>query len=107
MDAIPAILVFGPFFQQPPSGHLGLAQLAGLDPYHSAILLLMAVGIATMTPPVGTAWSGPARLLAIGRQGAVRPAIPILVALLATFAVLAWQPGLTLWLPDRVLGPGA
>lgn len=96
MDPTPAVLIFAPIF-------LPVVTEFGMDPVHFGIVMVLALSIGTITPPVGPVLFVGARVSAISIEGVVRRLVPFFVALVLLLLVVAFSPMLSLWLP-RALG---
>ena len=92
MDMAPLILITTPIF-------LPIATQVGMDPVQFGIMLMLALGIGLLTPPVGSVLfvSCAAQGIAIGQ--ALKTIWPFYLALLFALLLVICVPGLSLWLP--------
>ncbi|WP_183096923.1 TRAP transporter large permease subunit [Mesorhizobium sp. YM1C-6-2] len=88
----PAIVLLVPIFQ-PIVTHLGI------DPLHFGIVMIFALTIGLVTPPVGLCVFVVAQLLEIPSGRVVTRMMPFFVAVLAALAVIVLVPALSTWLP--------
>ena len=97
MDTIAEIFIFGPLFLPVMTG-------AGMDPYTYALVFIMSCEIGFDTPPVG------ANLFVVAEIGEHTfeqislYAIRFVLAEVAAMLIVAFTPGLTLWLPRILMG---
>jgi len=96
LDAISMILITVPVF-------LPLAVSAGYDPVWFGILVLVAVEIGMITPPVGlNIFIIRAQMPDIALGDIFRGIVPFLFAHLALVLLLIMFPALALWLPSKL-----
>lgn len=88
----PAIVLLVPIFQ-PIVTHLGI------DPLHFGIVMIFALTIGLVTPPVGLCVFVVAQLLEIPSGRVVTRMMPFFVAVMAALALIVLVPGLSTWLP--------
>jgi len=93
MDMAPLILITTPIF-------LPIATSVGMDPVQFGVMLMLALGIGLLTPPVGS-------VLFVGCAGqgirvgeALRTIWPFYLALLVALLLVVAVPQLSLWLPQ-------
>lgn len=90
MEATPNIVILGPLL-------LPLAQQIGMDEVHFCIMMITALGVGFITPPLGlnlfvvSGLTGTSVLSIAGR------AIPYVLAMLMVVLILAFVPQLSLW----------
>lgn len=80
------------------------ARLVGIDLTQFGVVAVLATLLGLITPPVGfltylTAAQAEARV-----HHVVRELVPFMVALVLLLAALVVFPGLTLWLPNLLIG---
>jgi tripartite ATP-independent transporter DctM subunit len=92
MDMAPLILITTPIF-------LPIATAVGMDPVQFGIVLMLALGIGLLTPPVGSVLFVGCAAQGIPIGTALRTIWPFYGALLAALALVTFVPALTLWLP--------
>ena len=92
MDLAPMILICTPIF-------LPVARAFGIDPIHFGVVLILTGGIGLITPPVGSVLFVGAAIGKIPVTQALRSIWPFYLAALAVLVLVAFIPGLSLWLP--------
>lgn len=75
-----------------------------IDAVHYAVLVIVNLGIATLTPPVGLSLFVLSSLSTVGFMEIVRGVLPFLGLMLLLLIAVILFPGLSLWLPDLVYG---
>lgn len=79
-----------------------LGDALGYDPLHFAIVIVMALLIGTVTPPLGILLYICAGIGDVSVPRAIRAAIPFIVVLVVSVVVIALVPALTTWLPGLI-----
>lgn len=92
MDMTPAILIFTPMF-------LPIATEVGIDPVHFGVILIFALCIGVMTPPVGSCLFVGCSVANISIEQVVRPLVMMAAALVITLLCVSYIPELSLMLP--------
>jgi TRAP-type C4-dicarboxylate transport system permease large subunit len=92
MDMAPLILITTPIF-------LPIATGVGMDPVQFGVMLMLALGIGLLTPPVGSVLFVGCAAQGISMGAALRTIWPFYGALLVALALVTFVPELTLWLP--------
>lgn len=92
MDMAPLIIITTPIF-------LPMMMEVGMDPVHFGVVLMLALGIGLVTPPVGSVLFVGAAIGKIKIETAVKTIWPFYTALLAALLLTAYWPGLSLTLP--------
>ena len=92
LDITPAILIFTPIM-------LPIAESVGMDPVHFGMVLIMAMCIGTMTPPVGSVLFVATGITGVSIERVVPRLLPFFTALIALLILIAYVPALSLWLP--------
>ena len=92
LDITPAILIFTPIM-------LPIAESVGMDPVHFGMVLIMAMCIGTMTPPVGSVLFVATGITGVSIERVVPRLLPFFAALIALLILIAYVPALSLWLP--------
>ena len=98
VEGVPAKLMLVPML-------LPITDSFGIDRVHFGIILQLALLIGIATPPMGI---GLYIMVEVGKVPFERVAVavlPFLIPLLVVLVMITYMPSLTLWLPDRVLGP--
>lgn len=96
VDVLPAIVVAGPVLAP------ALIQL-GFDPLHVAMVMLLALNIGNITPPVGMTLMTASRIARVTYESSIRQSLPFLFSHLVVLAIASASPGLVLWFP-RLIG---
>ena len=92
MDPTPAVLIFTPIF-------LPIVESFGIHPVHFGLMIVFALSIGTITPPVGPILFVGAKVAGLGIEDVIRRLFPYFAALTAVLIVVIFTPGLSLWLP--------
>lgn len=93
MDMAPLILITTPIF-------LPIAVSVGMDPVQFGVMLMLALGIGLLTPPVGSVLFVGCAAQGIRMGEALRTIWPFYLALLIALMLVTFIPSLTLWLPS-------
>ena len=96
LEGIPAIVLFGPLL-------FPVAKAMGVHEVHYALVIILAMGIGLFAPPLGLGLYGACLIGEVPIEVTVKPMLGYLGLLLACLLVIAFIPGLTMWLP-RMLG---
>ena len=75
----------------------------GMDPVHAGVMIILALNISLMTPPVGACLFVLASVTGERLEAIARDLWPFLVAEVGVLLIIAYWPGLTLFIP-RLLG---
>lgn len=94
MDMAPLIIIVTPIF-------LPVALTIGVDPVHFGIIMMLALGIGTITPPVGTVLFVGAAVGKIRIEDTVKTMWPFYLALIICLIFVAFFPSLSLLLVGR------
>ena len=92
MDMAPLILITTPIF-------LPIATSVGMDPVQFGVMLMLALGIGLLTPPVGSVLFVGCAAQGISMGQALKTIWPFYLALLVALMLVTFVPALTLWLP--------
>ena len=96
LDVLPAIIVVAPV--------LVPAMLTlGFDSLHFAIVMIVTLNVANITPPVGMTLMTAAQLAGVTYEQAIRASLPFYACHVGVIVIVSLWPGLVLWLPN-VLG---
>ncbi len=98
VEGVPAKLMLVPML-------LPVIDAYGIDRVHFGIILQLGLLIGIATPPMGI---GLYIMVEVGKvpfEKVTMAVIPFLIPLIAVLILLTYIPGLTVWLPDLVLGP--
>lgn len=92
LDTAAALIIMAPVM-------LPLAQIAGVDPVHFGVFVVVALAIGLATPPVGLNVFVAASIAKVDVATASRDLIPFVGALVAVLAIIGLVPETVLWLP--------
>ncbi|WP_062208358.1 TRAP transporter large permease [Demequina oxidasica] len=92
MDPTPAVLIFTPIF-------LPIVMAFGIHPVHFGIMMVFALSVGTITPPVGPILFVGAKVANLGIEDVVRRLMPFFAALIALLVMVIFTPLLSMWLP--------
>lgn len=95
LEGFPAILVTGPIL-------LPVAERMGVDPLQFGMLLLVAIGIGVMMPPVGLGYYITCAVTGAPVNATMRPSWIYNIFLVLGLIVVALFPQITLWLPVQL-----
>ncbi len=93
MDITPAILIFTPIF-------LPIATELGMHPVHFGMVLILAMCIGTMTPPVGSVLFVASGVSGVTIEQVVPRLVPYFVGLIALLLAVTFVPSLSLGIPE-------
>ena len=97
MDMTPAVLIFTPIFLP-----IATAQL-GMDPVHFGIMMVLNLCVGLCTPPVGSVLFIGCSVAGVRIDEAIRPLLPMFVAMVVVLFLVAFIPELSLLVP-RLFG---
>ncbi|MGI9336085.1 MAG: TRAP transporter large permease [Gammaproteobacteria bacterium] len=92
LDVLPALVVIAPVLVP------AMLQL-GFDPLHFAIVMILTLNIANITPPVGMTLMTASKIAGVSYERAIVASLPFYLSHLFVVAVVSVWPGLVLWLP--------
>lgn len=96
LDVLPAMIVSAPVLAP------AMASL-GFDPLHVAIVMLLALNLGNITPPVGMTLMTAAQIAEVRYERAIKESLPFMLSHLAVIALASVFPGFVLWFP-RLIG---
>jgi len=76
----------------------------GIDPVQFGIILVTNLTIAGITPPVGQMMFISCAVLRVPMEVYTVEILPFLAAMCAVLALITFVPGVSLWLPDLIMG---
>jgi tripartite ATP-independent transporter DctM subunit len=76
----------------------------GIDPVQFGIILVTNLTIAGITPPVGQMMFISCAVLRVPMEVYTVEILPFLAAMTAVLALITFVPGISLWLPDLIMG---
>lgn len=92
IDVLPALVVVGPV--------LVPAMVAlGFDPLHFAIIMIITLNVANITPPVGMTLMTASQIAGVPYERVIITAIPFYLSHLAVILIVSFWPAFVLWLP--------
>jgi tripartite ATP-independent transporter DctM subunit len=97
LEPVPALIIVVPIMG-PMVAHLGF------DPVHFGIVTIMLLVLGSVTPPVGILAMVACRIAGIGYSQTFLMLLPFIGVWLAVILLVAYIPGLVLWLPRLVQG---
>ena len=92
MDMAPLIMIGTPIF-------LPVVKALGMDPVQFGIVLIVNLGIGTITPPVGPVLFVACAVGKVSMWEATRTSGPFYAAMVVVLLLVTYIPGLSLWLP--------
>jgi tripartite ATP-independent transporter DctM subunit len=92
LEGAAALIIFGPLLV-PVAAQLGIA------PLHFGVVLVVAMGIGLFAPPLGLGLYGACLIGNVPIEDTVKPILGYLGLLFVCLIVIAFVPGLTMWLP--------
>lgn len=95
LDITPAILIFTPIF-------LPIATELGMSPVHFGMVLILAMCIGTMTPPVGSVLFVATGVSGTTIEQVVPKLLPFFAGLVLLLLAVTYLPGLSLAIPDAL-----
>ena len=98
LDAVAVLLIVTPIV-------LPLLEALDIDPVHFAIVLIVNMEIAFITPPIGLNLFVLASIARAPVAEAVKGVLPFIGAMVGFLLLVTYVPELSLWLPDLILGP--
>lgn len=93
IDVLPALVVVGPVLAP------AMADL-GFDPLHFAILMIVTLNIANVTPPVGMTLMTASRIANVPYERAIVASLPFYASFVVVIVLLALFPALSTWIPS-------
>ncbi|WP_022729844.1 TRAP transporter large permease [Fodinicurvata sediminis] len=95
IDVLPALVVVGPVLV-PAMINLGF------DPLHFAILMIVTLNIANVTPPVGMTLMTAAQIAKVPYERAIVASLPFYLSFITVIVLLALFPALSTWIPSLI-----
>jgi tripartite ATP-independent transporter DctM subunit len=96
LEPLPAILLLTPIIA--PGLHA-----AGVDPIHLGVVVVLNLMIGLLTPPVGMSLYMVSNVGRIPLEKVVAGAIPFIVSLIVSLAIVTFVPAFSTWLPNLVM----
>jgi TRAP-type C4-dicarboxylate transport system permease large subunit len=95
LEGAAALIIFAPLL-------VPVATQIGIGPLHYGVVLVIAMGIGLFAPPLGLGLYGACLIGGVPIEVTIRPMIRYLGLLFLCLLVIAFVPGLTLWLPHAL-----
>ncbi|MBV8032233.1 MAG: TRAP transporter large permease subunit [Betaproteobacteria bacterium] len=92
LEGAAALIIFGPLL-------VPVASQIGIAPLHFGVVLVVAMGIGLFAPPLGLGLYGACLIGKVPIEDTVRPILGYLGLLFLCLLVIAFVPGISLWLP--------
>ncbi|OON90864.1 MAG: hypothetical protein ATN32_03060 [Candidatus Epulonipiscium fishelsonii] len=92
LDLTPAVLIFTPIF-------LPIVTSIGMSPVHFGIMLILNLGIGSVTPPVGSCLFVGCRVGGVTIEGVTRYIVPIFGAMVCALLLVTYIPQISLIVP--------
>jgi len=93
LDVLPAMVVSAPVLVP------AMVSL-GFDPLHFAIVMILTLNVANITPPVGMTLMTAAKIAEVPYERAIRESLPFFASHLVVIALVSVFPIIALWLPS-------
>ena len=93
VDVLPALVIVAPVLVP------AMVQL-GFDPLHFAMVMIIALNVGNITPPVGMTLMTAARIAQVSYESAIRASLPFYLSFLAVIVIVAVWPQIVLFLPQ-------
>ena len=98
IEPVPAKLILVPVL-------LPVIDQFGIDRVHFGLILTLSLLIGLATPPMGLGLYIMAEISGESFEKVTKATLPLLVPLVITLILVTFIPGITLWIPDLVMGP--
>jgi tripartite ATP-independent transporter DctM subunit len=95
LEGAAALIIFGPML-------VPVAATLGIAPLHFGVVLVVAMGIGLFAPPLGLGLYGACLVGNVPIEDTIKPILGYLGLLTVVLLVIAFVPGLTLWLPHAL-----
>jgi TRAP-type C4-dicarboxylate transport system permease large subunit len=93
LDVLPAMVVSAPVLVP------AMVSL-GFDPLHFAIVMILTLNVANITPPVGMTLMTAAKIADVPYERAILESLPFFVSHMVVILLVAFFPRIALWLPS-------
>jgi TRAP-type C4-dicarboxylate transport system permease large subunit len=97
MDMAPMVIICTPVL-------LPVVKAFGIDPVHFGVVMVTNLTIAGITPPVGQMMFISCAVLRVPMERYTVEIMPFLGAMCVVLGLITFVPGLSLWLPDLIMG---
>ena len=92
LEGMPALIILGPLL-------LPVAEKFGISPLHYGIVLIMAMGFGTFTPPIGIGTYVTCSITKTSMEQTGKHMIPYLIVLFLGILAVSFVPWVTLYIP--------
>ncbi|OON85245.1 hypothetical protein BXO88_13335 [Oribacterium sp. C9] len=92
LDLTPAVLIFTPIF-------LPIARSVGMSDVHFGVMLIMNMGIGSVTPPVGSCLFVGCGIAKVGIEGVTKYIVKMFAAMVLALLLVTFMPIFTLLIP--------
>ena len=96
METLAAILILTPIL-------VPALAVAGVDPVHLGVVVVLNLMIGLLTPPVGMSLYMVSSVAGMPVDKVIRAAVPFIVCLLVALAAVTYIPAASTWLPNLVV----
>ena len=93
MDAGPILIIFTPLF-------MPVAKALGIDPIHYIMIIITGTAVGLTTPPYGVCLFSLATITKMKIGDIARAMIPFYICVAVALLLIAFIPGISLWLPS-------
>ncbi len=93
LDVLPALVVAGPVLVP------AMVSL-GFEPLHVAIVMILTLNVANITPPVGMTLMTASKIAKVPYERAIIETIPFFLSHMAVILLVTFFPAIALWLPS-------
>ena len=93
MDTIAAMIILVPIF-------LPLARIAGINPAHLGLVVVLGMDLGVITPPVGVCLFLSCKIANIKLEPLVKEILPFIIVSAAVLVVIGMIPQFVLFLPE-------
>ena len=97
IEPVPAALILVPVL-------LPVIDQFGIDRVHFGLIITLALLIGLATPPMGLGLYIMVEISGESFEKVTKATLPLLIPLIVTLLLVTFVPGLTLWIPDFVMG---
>ncbi len=92
LDLTPAVLIFTPIF-------LPIVNSIGMNPVHFGVMLIMNLGIGSVTPPVGSCLFVGCSVGKVAIEGITKYIVPLFIAMVIALLLVTYIPAISLLVP--------
>ena len=96
LDVLPALVVVGPVLVP------AMMQL-GFDPLHFAMVMILTLNVANITPPVGMTLMTATQIAGVPYERAIMASLPFFATHFVVIVIVSLWPGFVLWLPNLLM----